>query len=156
MTSRRRRVTGTALVALMALVVPIATATTASAGPPPVVVEKFNAEAMHLPAGAGQVQDSGADGKQAVAITKNGTAWRPVTTPEATSIQVFVKAVPCNGSPQLRVKLDGALIAAITPTTTWKATNIPTAVAAGTHRIDLAFNNDVSTLLCSRAVRVDR
>lgn len=118
----------------------------------------LEAESMALTAGAGgPYVDSGASGGQALLLSANGTASVTTTTGAVKQLVVRARADLCAGAPRMQVRVDDAVVvSAEVSTTRWSDYTSAVSLAAGTHRVSIAYTNDHRTKKCDRNLRLDR
>ena len=143
-----------ALLAGVALLAPLGASAPAGA----TIYARLEAEAMALPAEAGQVfADPAASGGQALLVWSNATASGPVATGSANRVTVRARADLCEGAPRMQLAVDGAVVLTTTvAATTWSAYTAVVALSPGTHTLAVGFTNDHRTAACDRNLRVDR
>ena len=93
-------------------------------------------------------------------LEDNGSVSADLTITEpATHVTVYARAgQPCGAVwPRFSVRVDGVAIGSITvDNVAWEPSSIPDDLAPGTHHIELTYQNDLSTPLCERWLRIDR
>jgi endoglucanase len=112
-----------------------------------------------LAASNGQVfGDSTASGGAGLLIWSNGAATTTVTTSgPSTALSLVVRGDQCNGAPAASVRVDGALVASASVTSsTWTTLTASGTWATGTHQVAVSFNNDMQASGCDRNLRLDR
>ncbi|GAC66830.1 carbohydrate-binding domain-containing protein [Gordonia soli] len=104
-----------------------------------------------------QLSDSTASGKKAVTLAAtNSQVTYTADTGALNGVRIRAKATNCNGSPQMRVSLDGVAVSTVTvAATTWTDYTVPFTAAAGRHSIAVTYINDYSWFLCDRNLYVD-
>lgn len=115
------------------------------------------AEAMSLTKGAGQVvTDSTASAGAGLLVWSNGTATTALSAPSGGTLVVRAMGEPCAGAPQLRVAVDGALVATVpVEGTAWHDVQLPGTWPGGQRRVDTTYVNDFGNGECDRNVRLD-
>src|SRR5215213_9832970 len=145
-----------AVVALLALPISAGTAQAYHAG-----LASIEGEQM---TGAGRViQELDLEATSGGALRRledNGIVSAAMTTGEpTTNVTVYARAGQlCGGAwPRFTVRVDGTLIGSIVAdSVAWEPTSLPAELAAGTHRVELAYVNYLSTADCERWLRIDR
>ena len=120
-------------------------------------LSRFEAEAMTLAGGSGQVfGDASASGGSALLIWSNGAATYTAQTSGMTGITVTARGDLCNGAPHMTVSVDGAeVLSADVPSTNWSSYSVAKSIPDGAHAFSIAFTNDASGGGCDRNLRVD-
>jgi hypothetical protein len=119
----------------------------------------IEAESMTLPDSAVHVfNDATASGGKALNFTGNDTASTTVTTTSASTLTLTARGDQCEGAPQAVVTIDGSTVFSVfVPATSWTPYSTTVSVAAGTHTIVLAYDNDLYLAgKCDRNLRVDK
>ncbi|BCI81508.1 hypothetical protein MTY66_31330 [Mycolicibacterium sp. TY66] len=104
------------------------------------------------------LSDGTATSGAALAFIAKGTATATLSMPvtAAATITVRARGVPCNGSPNMVVAIDGSrVIKTSVKETTWTNFSTNRTVPAGSHALTITFTNDNSTSTCTRALLID-
>jgi hypothetical protein len=119
------------------------------------VTQTFEAEAMTLPSGKGQVVGAtGASAGKSLLIWSSAAATRQATIP-AGKLVVRAKGQQCSGAPRMVVKVNGAEVLNVAVTaTTWANHTATVPSTAGSRSISVAFTNDYKSS-CDRNLFVD-
>lgn len=136
------------------------------------------AESMSVPSAGRIYSDAAAQAQRAVVLSANG-ALTTTLTGTLDRISVIARGDQCSGAPQMRVSLDGAVLATISVgATSWRAYDIPLAARlttsattrkagakvrskirraqrAGSGALSIAFTNDLRRGGCDRNLRLD-
>jgi hypothetical protein len=121
--------------------------------------QRFEAEQLAVPPGAGGVvKDTSAGGGRALALGGRGTAHGSVRVLARSRLTLVVRGERCGGAaPRLRVAVDGRrVLSRAVSARRWTTMAAPGTVAAGRRRLALALVNPHRTSGCVRRLRVDR
>ncbi len=98
-----------------------------------------------------------ASGGKAVKITQNAVGTLSNQTGRLESITITAKGDQCIGAPNMRIKIDGNVIANQRVTSTaWTDYDFPIDLPAGTHTLEVGFTNQFVWTLCTRSLHVDK
>jgi hypothetical protein len=150
---RVRLALGSAVAAVV--VVFCGTVTPAAAAADSTVVE---AESMTVTPfyGGGRYRDTTASAAAAVQFYWPSSVSRTLSLPTPSAIFVRARGIQCHGAPIMHVSIDGIRISSGGVTaTTWTDYSAAGAIAAGTHRIGIAFVNPYIGFDCIRKLLVD-
>jgi hypothetical protein len=119
----------------------------------------IEAESMALQdSGVHVFSDASASGGKALNFTSNDTATTTVSTGSASTLTLTARGDQCQGAPEAVLTIDGATVFTVqVPATAWTQYSTTVGIAAGTHTIVLAYDNDLYVSgVCDRNLRVDK
>jgi hypothetical protein len=119
----------------------------------------IEAESMALQdSGVHVFNDATASGGQALAFDSPDTATKTVTTGSASTLTLTARGDQCQGAPEAVVMIDGVtLFTVLVPATAWTQYSTAVNIAAGTHTVVIAYDNDLYLKgVCDRNLRVDK
>jgi hypothetical protein len=102
--------------------------------------------------------DATASGGKALNFTSSDTASTTLSTSSASTLTLTARGDQCQGAPEAVVTIDGATVFTVqVPATAWTQYSTAINLAAGTHTIVLAYDNDLYVAgVCDRNLRVDK
>lgn len=124
-----------------------------------VVLGTSQAESFHFSTTVGRVvDDSTAQAGKSLQFLRNGTATRSVPLrANARTLSIRVRGDACDGSPTMRVSLNGRAAGTVSVSTSvWSSVRVPVSASAGSARVDITFLNDYRSAQCDRNLYVDR
>lgn len=105
----------------------------------------INAESMTVarPAYGSVFTDPTASGGTALVLTQNTTASKTVALPSFTNIVIRAKGDQYQGAPQMKVSVNGKVVAKVAvAATAWTDYTVPFKGAPGTYTVSIAYTND--------------
>lgn len=107
------------------------------------VVASIQGEKMSQPYGASVISDGSASGGQALKLTRNGSASADISLPtNANNVVVSARGSQCNGSPTIKLDLDGTnLVSGSVTTTSFANFSSSTGVNPGSHTVTITGGN---------------
>lgn len=115
-------------------------------------------EAETLTGGGSVSSDANASGGKGLSFWSAGVASRTTTTPVVSGLTVRARGDQCSGAPRLLVSVDGKqVLSVLVSATTWTDYKANLSLAAGSHTVRVAFDNDLYVQGgCDRNLRVDK
>jgi hypothetical protein len=98
-----------------------------------------------------------ASGGQALAFWTNSNASKTVTTPALSGITLTLMGNQCSGAPVATVTIDGTKVGDITVSeTAFTAKTLALKLPAGSHKVEVAYGNEVASSTCDRNLYLDK
>lgn len=114
------------------------------------------AETLKLAASAGRVvTDPAASGGRVLEIRTTASATGSFVSRATRRLAIRARGVSCEGSPRIRVAVDGRTVLETTAGSAWTDHAADLALADGTHTLAVSFLNDHRTAACDRNAVVD-
>ena len=117
----------------------------------------FEAERMSVEDGVERIEDEGAGRGEALRFARDASASIRFTSVAARRITIRARGDQCEGAPEAVVTVDGArVLTASVSSQSWQTYSGAATVAAGAHRVEISYANNVSNGECDRNLFVDR